>query len=46
MEVVEARTLGHGWLDVSRRILDDGVDATYDGHLTKERMRQLTAVSA
>lgn len=36
MELVEARTLGEGWLDVSRRILDAGDDATYDGLLTKE----------
>jgi thymidylate synthase len=36
MELVEARTLGEGWLDVSRRILDSGDDATYDGLLTKE----------
>jgi len=36
MELVEARTLGRGWLDVSRRILDAGDDATYDGLLTKE----------
>jgi thymidylate synthase len=36
MELVEARTLGEGWLDVSRRILDSGDDATYDGLLTRE----------
>jgi hypothetical protein len=36
MEVVEARTLGVGWLEVSRRILDSGDDGTYDGLLTKE----------
>ena len=36
MELVEAQTLGGGWLDVSRRILDTGDDATYDGLLTKE----------
>jgi thymidylate synthase len=36
MELVEARTLGAGWLGVSRRILDAGDDATYDGALTKE----------
>ena len=33
MEVVETRTLGEGWLEVSRRILDGGVDATYDGQV-------------
>jgi len=36
MEVVEARTLGEGWLEVSRRILDAGLDAAYDGQATKE----------
>jgi thymidylate synthase len=36
VKVVEARTLGEGWLAVSRGILDSGVDATYDGQVTKE----------
>ena len=36
MELVETRTLGEGWLEVSRRILEAGSDATYDGQLTKE----------
>lgn len=36
MEVVEAKTLGEGWLEISRRILEAGADATYDGHATKE----------
>ena len=36
MELVETRTLGEGWLEVSRRILEAGVDATYDGQVTKE----------
>ncbi|HEX7626133.1 MAG TPA: thymidylate synthase [Gaiellaceae bacterium] len=36
MEVVEARTLGDGWLEVSRRILERGADETYDGAPTKE----------
>jgi thymidylate synthase len=36
VEVVETRTLGEGWLEVSRRILDGGADATYDGQVTKE----------
>jgi thymidylate synthase len=36
MEVVETRTLGEGWLEVSRRILEAGADATYDGQVTKE----------
>jgi thymidylate synthase len=34
--VVETRTLGEGWLEVSRRILEAGADATYDGQVTKE----------
>jgi thymidylate synthase len=33
---VEARTLGQGWLAVSRAILDSGADATYDEQVTKE----------
>ena len=36
MELVETRTLGEGWLEVSRRIIEAGSDATYDGQLTKE----------
>lgn len=36
MEVVETRTLGEGWLEVSRRILDHGVAATWDGAETHE----------
>jgi thymidylate synthase len=36
VEVVEAPTLGQGWLDVSRRILAAGAEATYDGAGTKE----------
>jgi thymidylate synthase len=36
VRVVEARTLGEGWLAVSRAILDSGADATYDGEVTKE----------
>jgi thymidylate synthase len=36
VEVVETRTLGEGWLEVSRRILERGADATYDGQATKE----------
>jgi thymidylate synthase len=34
--LVEARTLGEGWLAVSRRILASGADATYDGLPTRE----------
>ena len=36
VELVETRKLGEGWLEVSRRILEAGSDATYDGQLTKE----------
>jgi thymidylate synthase len=36
VEVVKAATLGAGWLDVSRRILAAGAEATYDGAVTKE----------
>jgi thymidylate synthase len=36
VRVVEARTLGEGWLAVSRAILVSGADATYDGQVTKE----------
>jgi thymidylate synthase len=34
--VVEARTLGEGWLAVSRAILEDGARATYDDQPTRE----------
>jgi thymidylate synthase len=36
MEVIEAQTLGGGWLEVSRRILEAGVDTAYDGQPTRE----------
>jgi thymidylate synthase len=36
VEVVETKTLGEGWLEISRRILEAGADATYDGQVTKE----------
>ncbi|NUR74787.1 MAG: hypothetical protein HOQ28_00695 [Thermoleophilia bacterium] len=36
MEVVEAGTLGEAWLEVSRRILEAGAEAAYDGEPTKE----------
>ena len=36
MELVQERTLGLGWLEVSRRILELGADETYDGAVTKE----------
>jgi thymidylate synthase len=34
--VVEARTLGEGWMRVSRAILEDGALASYDGQPTRE----------
>ena len=34
--VVEAPTLGEGWLAVSRAILEGGALATYDGQVTRE----------
>ena len=36
MELIEERTLGLGWLEVSRRILARGADESYDGIATKE----------
>lgn len=36
MEVVETRTLGEGWLAVSRRVLEHGAAATWDGAETRE----------
>jgi thymidylate synthase len=36
VELVETRKLGEGWLEVSRRILEAGAAATYDGQVTKE----------
>jgi thymidylate synthase len=36
VEVVETKTLGEGWLEISRRILETGADTTYDGQATKE----------
>jgi thymidylate synthase len=36
VELVQEPTLGRGWLEVSRRILEAGADETYDGASTKE----------
>jgi len=36
MVTVEAQTLGEAWLETSRRILEDGVHARYDGLATRE----------
>ena len=46
MEIVEAQTLGEGWLEVSRRILEAGADASYDAQATKELALVTLAVSA
>jgi len=36
MELVEAQTLGEAWLEVSRRIVETGAEAAYDGRATRE----------
>jgi len=36
VELIEAQTLGEAWLEVARRILTSGADASYDGQRTKE----------
>src|SRR3954447_21775771 len=36
MELVEAQTLGEAWLEVSRRIVETGAEAAYDGLATRE----------
>jgi thymidylate synthase len=46
VDVVETRTLGEGWLEVSRRILEAGADATYDGQVTKELSLLTLAIAA
>ena len=43
--VVEAPTLGRGWLDVSRAILDHGVAATWGGLTTRELQRLTVTVA-
>jgi len=43
--LIEAGTLGAGWLETSRAILEGGVDAAYDGQPTKE-LALLTLVVA
>jgi thymidylate synthase len=45
IRVVEAQTLGEGWLAVSRAILEHGEVATYDGQTTRE-LALLTLVVA
>ena len=46
MEVVTAETLGEGWLEVSRRILEEGADTSYDGQATKELALVTVSVSS
>jgi thymidylate synthase len=36
VRIVTANELGEGWLAVSRAVLDDGVEAVYDGQATRE----------
>ena len=36
IDVIEARTLGEGWLETSRAILERGALAAYDGQATRE----------
>jgi thymidylate synthase len=36
MNVFEAQTLGEGWLEVTRSIVEAGVETVYDGQPTKE----------
>jgi hypothetical protein len=43
---VDAPTLGRAWLEVSRRILHDGADATWDGLPAKELASRSRARSA
>ena len=41
-----AETLGEGWLKVSRRILEEGADTSYDGQATKELALVTLSVSS
>ena len=36
MKTIEARTIGEAWLDVSRAVLEEGVEAVYDAQTTRE----------
>jgi thymidylate synthase len=42
---IESATIGEAWLETARRILADGVDATYDGIATKELILLTLVVS-
>jgi thymidylate synthase len=46
MELIETRTLGEGWLEVSRRIVAGGDRASYDGDETRELALVTLAVAA
>ena len=41
-----AGTLGEGWLEVSRHILEEGADTSYDGQATKELALVTLSVSS
>ena len=41
-----SETLGEGWLEVSRRILEEGADTSYDGQATKELALVTLSVSS
>ena len=43
--VIDARTLGEGWLAVSRAILEEGALATYDGQVTRELAHVSAAIA-
>ena len=43
--VIDARTLGEGWLAVSRAILEEGALATYDGQVTRELAHVSVAIA-
>jgi thymidylate synthase len=45
VETVAVRTLGDAWLGVSRRIVDAGEDAVYDGQPTRELTHLTIAVA-
>ena len=45
MSLIEERTLGAGWLEACRRILEHGVDATYDGAPIRELLHLTLRIS-
>jgi thymidylate synthase len=46
IRLVEAPTLGEGWLEVSRAVLEDGDDSTYDAQATRELANVTLTVEA